>query len=487
MAKIFLSYSREDDGVMQRVKRNLERAGISVWTDEGLVPGTRDWEREIERNIRESKGVVVILSPDSYESEWVRREIAEADLNGIKIFPLLWRGKLTNAIPLRLKTTQFVNIHKDFHGGMENLLAEFRRLGWVVALGKGIEERKLTKKEGYKSLQKSSQEKSKLIWIGLTIILMFVLIWLGNSSIGDWKGESVIKKTEESHMPTTAKTATVTPSATKNLESTITQGYTYTSTYTILPSPTLGIGSTMISPVDGMVMVYVPAGEFEMGSVYSEDTKPVLTVYLDAFWIDKYEVTNQQFADFLNRWTNLKESGNSELAWDKGKGYILFDDGVWKPEPEYEDHPVVKVSWYEAQEYCEWAGRRLPTGAEWEKAARGMEECKYPWKDRYICEFANISYCDSTGTTPVGSYPEGVSPYGALDMVGNVWEWVENWYEYDYYKVSPFENPKGPSIGIVREYRGGSWNSSSLCSDRNGTRPNESSYQIGFRCAYSLP
>jgi formylglycine-generating enzyme required for sulfatase activity len=206
------------------------------------------------------------------------------------------------------------------------------------------------------------------------------------------------------------------------------------------PASVLGIGSTQISSIDGMVMVSVPAGEFEMGSESGDsDESPVHSVYLDAFWIDQTEVTNAMFAAFLNEQGNQSEGGTTWLDADIADALIEQSGGQWAPKDGFGDHPVVEVTWYGVRAYCQWAGRRLPTEAEWEKAARGEDSRTYPWGEYFDCQKGNFDDeiildiyvvpggegCDGyEHTAPVGSFPDGASPYGALDMAGNTWEWV---------------------------------------------------------------
>ena len=241
----------------------------------------------------------------------------------------------------------------------------------------------------------------------------------------------------------------------------------------------------MLSEKDGMVLVFVPAGEFEMGSNEYKDEQPIHTVYLDAYWIDQTEETNQMYADFLNEMGNRSEGGATWL--DTEGGEIYQSGGEWVVESGKGEHPVIEVSWYGAAAYCEWADRRLPTEAEWEKAARGADGRTYPWGEGIDCEHAQYSGCGGN-TIPVGSLPTGASPYGALDMAGNVWEWVADWYDDDCYDVSPASNPPGSHSGSYRVLRGGSWGSSgwfvrSAFRDRNN--PGDSYVFYGFRCALS--
>jgi len=288
---------------------------------------------------------------------------------------------------------------------------------------------------------------------------------------------------------------------------------TVTTAATPTPPPTMSgsvrqpaLPDTRIRYQDGMAIVYVPAGQFEMGSNVTERARPAHTVSVDAFWIDRTEVTNAMFAAFLNEQGNQVEDGVAWLepgAGDRGVvyGHIQENDGVFRPESGYDDHPVVEVSWYGAAAYCAWAGARLPTEAEWAYAARGPDSRPYPWGDAYDDSRAN--YCDINCTykwrdtgfddgaaewTAVGSYPAGASWCGALDMAGNVWEWVQDWWAEDYYARSPIENPQGPESGTLHIARGASWFDEPYKDLSGRAVLTPSSYRmhwVGVRCAMS--
>jgi serine/threonine-protein kinase len=262
-------------------------------------------------------------------------------------------------------------------------------------------------------------------------------------------------------------------------------------------TPLPGIGSTMVSDRDGMVQVYVPAGEFLMGSSQADldlafkacptceffnGEKPQHKVYLDAFWIDKTDVTNAMYAKCV-------QAGACQPPSDKGSE----TRSTYYGDSRYDNYPVIYVSWDAATAYCTWAGRRLPTEADWEKAARGMDGRKYPWgnqePDANLLNFNN----NVQDTTEVGHYQTGASPYGALDMAGNVQQWAADWYDTTYYASSPDRNPTGPTgptktTGGEREdnlraMRGGDWYSRAE-TVRSTVRVgfNAQDAYLGFRC-----
>ena len=221
-------------------------------------------------------------------------------------------------------------------------------------------------------------------------------------------------------------------------------------------------------------MALVPAGEFTMGSVTGDaDEQPVHKVYLDAFFMDLHQLSVAQYARFL-------EDTHHEAPPE----WSLMN------RPQNQNRPVANVNWAEADAYCKWAGKRLPTEAEWEKAARGTDGRTYPWGNAPPTALhANSGkevWSNHATLTPVGMFEEGKSPYGIYDMAGNVWEWVGDWYDQDYYKTSPQQNPTGPPMGLYKVIRGGSWGSGPKnlrSSDRETHLTSFQGFGTGFRCA----
>lgn len=237
---------------------------------------------------------------------------------------------------------------------------------------------------------------------------------------------------------------------------------------------------------DGALMVLIPEGDFFMGDPAGEDVhydeNPCHRVRLDAFWIDGYEVTNRLYKRFVDETGHRSPFVDAEWA----QPYNWRNNGY---PPDKADCPVVLVSWEDASAYAAWAGKRLPTEAEWEKAARGgLVKKQYPWGDAITEKHANYftSITAANKLKPVGSFP--ANPYGLYDVAGNVWEWCSDWYGKTYYRGAPDSNPRGPEQGLYRVFRGGSWvnrGEQLRCSERARNVPGHQSYIIGFRCAES--
>jgi formylglycine-generating enzyme required for sulfatase activity len=230
--------------------------------------------------------------------------------------------------------------------------------------------------------------------------------------------------------------------------------------------------------------VHVRGGEFTMGSAPGQgnrDETPARRPALSPFWIDRHEVTNAEYRRCV------RAGACTPPAVSDVKKLRRYAD-----DPRYDRHPVVHVSWFQAAAFCRWAGGRLPTEAEWEKAARGDRDARrYPWGDRRPdCTLANFGGPDGCGGEPaeVGGRPAGSSPFGAEDMAGNVWEWVSDWYDSGYYARAERRDPRGPRWGSFKAMRGGCYDTAPeglRVSCRNRDLPTSAKPNVGFRCARS--
>jgi formylglycine-generating enzyme required for sulfatase activity len=305
--------------------------------------------------------------------------------------------------------------------------------------------------------------------IGLTVSgLLSVIVWIGYGAISTLTA----KPTETPVQPIVYSTE---PSSIQ-IGTPVTQPASH-------PSP-MDVTGEMIDPKDGMVLVRIPAGEFPMGS--ADRASPPHTVYLDDYWIDKTEVSNAQYAMCVAEGECTLPANNRSSLRES-----YYDNA------EYADYPVIFVGWEQAATYCAWADRHLPTEAQWEKAARGTDGRIYPWGNTF--DGTLLNYCDAScqnswkdgrfedgyiETSPIGEYPRGASPFGVLDMAGNVFEWVADWYAP--YSQDYQANPIGPDSGVERVMRGGAWGDdvNQVRSDvRSNINPNNWMDFIGFRCA----
>jgi formylglycine-generating enzyme required for sulfatase activity len=292
--------------------------------------------------------------------------------------------------------------------------------------------------------------------------------------------------------PTIVPAATVTPIPSDTPVSTVIP-FTATPEATSTPVLTATPETVKVSPTDGMTQLFIPAGKVKMGGLdvlLENDEIPAHDVTLAAFWMDQVEVTNGMY--------NLcVQAGVCRLPVKLNSD----NRGDYFGNPEFQDYPVIQITWFDANVYCQWAGRRLPTEAEWERAARGDDLRTYPWGGEPPNELNSNANNIVGDVTRVGSYPAGASPFGVLDMAGNVWEWVADYYSGRYYTESPSTNPLGPDNGglnFLRVIRGGSFqdNLFNLRVSNRGYEtgpdpsafPGEAEYygrssvKIGFRC-----
>jgi formylglycine-generating enzyme required for sulfatase activity len=258
--------------------------------------------------------------------------------------------------------------------------------------------------------------------------------------------------------------------------------------------------------------VFVEAGGFLLGNASTErrvppEEKPQRRITLSAFRIDRFEVTNSRYRTFLDAIRSIHPGTCHDFELP-GKDHT--PEVKWWADPEWNapEKPVIGVDWYDAYAYCAWAGKRLPTEAEWEKAARGTDGRKYPWGDEFPASILVGNFADEAAkrleptwtvignyddgfahTAPVGTFPGGASPYGAEDMAGNVWEWVNDYFYELTYQTGPAENPQGPSSGALRTLRGGSWDSTPDLIRITKRHRHYATYRgisFGFRCAMDV-
>jgi serine/threonine-protein kinase len=295
-------------------------------------------------------------------------------------------------------------------------------------------------------------------------------------------------QTSTSTLTATATAIPPTLTATKTPEPTSTT--TNTPTAAPLPPTDAAAKATWVSPVDGMSLVYIPEDQYFIGSLDADalawiNEKPQHAVKLSGYWMDKTEVTNAMYAKCV-------QAGACAVK----KKIMSFTRDTYYGNPEFDNYPVIFVSWNDAQTYCTWAGRKLPSEAQWEAAARGPDGKKYPWGNSPpTCQLLNFASRIVMGggksslcvgdTSAVGKYPQGASPFGLLDMAGNVWEWVADWNSPNYL-IKPNQDPTGPTDGEDRVIRGGFFFTDAKyvrSAMRSWHQPEFTSNDVGFRCA----
>jgi formylglycine-generating enzyme required for sulfatase activity len=520
--RVFLCHASQDKPAVRKLYRYLKQRGVQPWLDEfDLLPGEK-WEEEIPNALFSSDVILVCLSKNSINKEgFVQREISfaldkakEKREGTIFIVP----AKLEECdVPPRLSGYQWVDLSRvDGHKRlMLSLNKRAASLGPEVAQAivtdesqpkspvsqsvsppkiekpvekitlhvERVEEPKKEKplpisREDSKAQElilkpapmvekkAEKQKKPDFLWLGIGGIVLLALM------LGAAYGINYLVHIPATPMPSPTAQAT----STYELPTATLEPPTETLASTLVPlTPTLGIGSTMISDKDGMVMLYVSAGPFTMGSDNGgANEKPAHTVYLDAYWIDQTDVTNAMYAKCVSAGACSQPASLRSSTRLSYYGNSQFDN-----------YPVIYVNWNMADTYCKWAGRQLPTEAQWEKAARGTDGRIYPWGNN-APDSTLLNY-NSSDTTAVGSYPKGASPYGVLDMAGNVWQWVADWYA-----AYPGNTVSDPSYGTTyRVLRGGSWNDDDnlvRSAFRSRSDPADTlSYDFGFRCSRSLP
>jgi formylglycine-generating enzyme required for sulfatase activity len=476
MGHIFISYSHKDTEYAHRLADTLQSEGFNVWIDARLDYGSQ-WPSEIQKQLDSCDAFILIMTPRAFASDWVQSELQRAKRKLKPIFPLLLEG---DEPWLSVESTQYYDVRGQmlpdakFYSTLEHVTSRTQGPGLQLPAG----DVKISKPQGVVT---SFGFNAKLILaiVGVFVVLLAVGIPIFWSSLS-----------QNNAVPTEFVQAT-SPSP---LEQTSNPQASSTETSAAPTEPPAVPVSSDLSDSAGVPMRLVPAGKFTMGSRnvdaavaqcqqddsscdqgWFEDELVPHVVALDAFYMDIYEVTNGRYADCVNAGVCQPPLQTSS---DSRSSYYGNSD--------FDNYPVIFVNWVMAKTYCEWRGARLPTEAEWEKAARGTDERTYPWGENIDDSYAN--YNNSNGdTTEVGGYESGKTPYGLYDMAGNVWEWVADYYSASYYSDSPSSNPLGPHSGSGHVLRGGSWFDHAYFI-RTTTRKGEEAdvprdNNFGFRCA----
>ena len=457
MGHIFISYSHKDTAYAHALAESLHGMGFEVWIDERLDYGSQ-WPQELQKQLDSCSAFILIMSPRSYASEWVQSELQRAKRKLKPVFPLLLEG---DEPWLSVESTQYY----DVRGGVSPDAKFYTALKNVMSTTPAARTLKKPKESRARLTDKSSGLRMGII-IGTIGILLLAFIgyaaYLTRSASGNTADSTLPGEQPTSGEPVSEDTTSQT------------------------------IPLSQIANVDNHEMALIPASEFTMGGNAADErvdclenfesecqlswfivVEPVHQVDLDAFYIDVYEVTNA-----------LYEVCEDQGVCDPPQSLSSNNRLDYYGNPQFGNYPVINVDWNQARTYCEWRGARLPTEAEWEKAARGTDGRMYPWGEGLDESLANFHW--SIGdTTEVGSYENGKSPYGLYDMAGNVWEWVNS---LDMpYPYSATDGRESLAAAGHRIMRGGGWGAdgdiSVSTSYRLTREPTHTNIDIGFRCA----
>lgn len=551
MTSIFISYSRKDNVFVTKLVRDLEAAGHDVWRDLSDIQGGASWLASIDQGLKDCDVVALILSPDSVASRYIQDEVTRARSLNKLVIPLLCRK--VDDLPFHLSTLQQIDFRENYSQAIEKLLKELTAQIPLSQNSPLIETIKSVPSRNI-SLRAVSISVIVLSLAGITYFATPLRKMLLNP--GNTTPETAIPTIDETSTETSisaSPTSTATDPPTV-AESTTTVKETQeaqpTPTIPALPTPTQvdgavsqvppanpAEGTLWKDPNSGMNFAFVPAGEFQMGSSEPEiqkleeqcgatslDCNGAFTyekldfrTSTSSYWIGQTEITNAQYQKFIDDggYTN---ADYWDVGWQWRLDNSVTQPGCWnKDYLQGDNKPVVCVSWYEARAFTKWLAAksglaiRLPTEVEWEKAARGTQGNIYPWGNDFMDGRAN--YCDSkcpqnwreqgtdgyATTAPVGSFPLGASPYGAMDMAGNVSEWTSSAWgkmlgdgacEYDYgYPYTADDGRESLQTQNCRMIRGGSWLVASVAvhSARRGAYSPDVNWieHVGFRVVVS--
>ena len=483
--QVFLCYAREDKPTVHELySRLVAESWVDPWLDEAkLLPG-QDWDMEIEKAVETADVVVVCLSKNSIGKEgYVQRELRfvldiakEKPEDTIFIIPL----RLDKyQVPRRLQALQYVdyfptNVREVAYGRLlESLKLRAKKFNIIIETAKPNKEKQYDTKgklNAGKPNNKVPSSETKNGYIANPEVEL-------EQNINEQQREIKTKIKSYPRLGLTHKQILILSAVFIALIFFTLRAYSIfdqpptqnTETPSILETESLPINGTEISPIDHANLLYIPGGAFTMGSDSATDELPVTLVDVDAFWIDATEVTNDMY----------------EKCVQAGKCGLPSDTSYYN-DPSYSRHPVAFVTWLDAKNYCEYAGRRLPAESEWEKAARSTDQRVYPWGNN--APTINLLNYDKNagGTIMVGVHPNGNSPYLVMDMAGNVWEWVSSLYKnYPYRSWDGREDPNSTGFRVAR---GGSWIDKAefvRTTVRFQFSPSTSLDYLGFRCAQS--
>jgi formylglycine-generating enzyme required for sulfatase activity len=468
MGHIFISYSHKDTEYAHALAANLQGLGFEVWIDERLDYGSQ-WPQELQKQLDTCSAFILIMSPRSYDSEWVQSELQRAKRKQKPIFPLLLEG---DEPWLSVESTQYYDVRGEIYPDSKFYSA----LKSVMAATPGARTLQMPKGPVRARLAAGSvKQKMWLALAGAGVLLVLVLAGVRLFLRPALEGGS--RPTEPAAQPATEQIGSA--------------GSNSVPEATFTPHATQAANTSIANPE----MVLVPAGTFTMGREAADelaaclekfesdcqlswflDEEPVHELTLDAFNIDVYEVTN-----------GLYRACEKQGACQPPKSSISNTRLKYYDNPEFDNYPVIQVTWEQAKTYCEWRGARLPTEAEWEKAARGTDSRMYPWGDALDETRANFHW-NVGDTTAVGSYADGKSPYGVYDMAGNVWEWVSSLHAPYPYDAS--DGRESLTSRDPRVMRGGGWgqegDNSVSTSYRFAYEPTSTNIDLGFRCAMDV-
>lgn len=469
MAHIFISYSHQDTEYAHALADSLQSMGFEVWIDERLDYGSQ-WPQELQTRLDTCSAFILVMSPRSYASEWVQSELQRARRKLKPIFPLLLEG---DEPWLSVESTQYYDVRGEVYPDAK-FYSALKRVITPTSSASTLQTPKGTIK-ARQSRNTFTLSRGLALVVGGILLLSFLACaaLLMSPLLRNWMNPS-------------APAASATAGENVSNPSGATEPASVPKS-TLTPRPSQPPPNA--APVEGQ-MALVEAGDFTMGGKAVEelaecqkfepecnltwfmDEEPLHDVYVDTFQLDVYEVTNA-----------LYQACQDEGVCDPPRASNSSTRTDYYGNPEFADYPVIYVDWNQAKTYCEWRGARLPTEAEWEKAARGTDGRMYPWGAELSESFANFGY--SVGdTTAVGSYENGKSPYGLYDMAGNVWEWVSS--RYGSYPYDANDGRESATGGDLRVARGGSWGFvgvSVSTAYRYGFDASTADLDLGFRCA----